>query len=224
MALLGYSVGEYAAAALAGVLRLEDALRVVARRAAWIEEYAQRGGLLAVPLPAEEVRPRLGAHTWISAVNGPQATIVGGRQQALDALAEAYAREEIATRAVEAEHGYHTPLLAAVGPRLTALVQTLARQGPQIPLLSNVTGTWWTAREVEDAGYWAAHMCEPVQFAAGVEALLKTSEAMVLEVGPGAGLSALVRQHPDCPRERMGRVLTSLPAAWSKTPERTHVA
>ena len=77
-AVLGYSVGEFVAAALAGVLRLEDALTLVARRAEWIVEKAEPGVMLAVPLPESELKARLGDDLWVAAVNSPQATVVGG--------------------------------------------------------------------------------------------------------------------------------------------------
>jgi thioesterase domain-containing protein/malonyl CoA-acyl carrier protein transacylase/acyl carrier protein len=223
-AVLGYSVGEYAAAALAGVLRLEDALLLVARRAQWIEEFAERGVMLAVPRPEAEVLPRLGDGLWVAAVNSPQATVVGGREESIRRLEEQLSADEIVTRRVASDQGSHTPLLDPVRPHLKRLAESVRRDAPQIPMLSNVTGSWLSASEAQDANHWCEHMCGSLRFQQGIGKLLENHEQVVLEVGPGAGLGAMVRQHPDFRREMMGRVLTSLPGAWDRLPDQEHVA
>ena len=215
--LLGYSLGEYVAATLAGVWSLEDALRVVAQRAAWIGDVAEPGGLVAIAGSVDTVRPLLTADTWVAAVNGPHATLVGGRTAALTALTARATAAELATQRVSAGAAFHTPVLGEVQAALTEFVAAVPRQAPRIPLLSNVTGTWWTAAQAADAAYWAQHLCAPVQFAAGVEAMLADPTAVVLEVGPGAGLSAFIRQHPAYARDR--RVVASLPAPWARVSE-----
>ena len=87
-ALLGYSVGEYVAAVLSGVLRLDDALEIVANRAAWIQDKAEPGVMLAVPLAEPDLRPLLGSDLWFAAINSPQATVVGGREASIQRLEE----------------------------------------------------------------------------------------------------------------------------------------
>jgi thioesterase domain-containing protein/malonyl CoA-acyl carrier protein transacylase/acyl carrier protein len=223
-AVLGYSVGEYAAAALAGVLQLEDALLLVARRAQWIEEFAEPGVMLAVPRPEAEVLPRLGDGLWVAAVNSPQATVVGGREESIRQLEEQLSADEIVTRRVASDQGSHTPLLDPVRPHLKRLAESVRRDAPQIPMLSNVTGLWLSASEAQDANHWCEHMCGSLRFQQGIGKLLENNEQVVLEVGPGAGLGAMVRQHPDFRREMMGRVLTSLPGAWDRLPDQEHVA
>jgi thioesterase domain-containing protein/malonyl CoA-acyl carrier protein transacylase len=222
-AVLGYSVGEFAAAALAGILRLEDALMMVARRAQWIEEMALPGAMLAVPLTAAEILPRLGGDIWIAAVNSPQATVIGGREAAIAQLEEELKRDDVASRRVASDQGSHTPLLEPVRPHLTRLAEGMSRRPPQVPMLSNVTGSWLSASEAQDANHWAQHMCGTLRFEQGIGELLKSQEQVLLEVGPGAGLGAMVRQHPFFTRERTSRVLASLPGAWDRIPEREHV-
>jgi thioesterase domain-containing protein/malonyl CoA-acyl carrier protein transacylase/acyl carrier protein len=221
---LGYSVGEYVAAALAGVLRMEDALTLLAKRAEWIDEMAERGAMLAVPLPEADVLPRLGDGLWIAAVNSPLATIVGGREEAIGRLENELRGDGVATRRVVSMNGTHTPLLAPVKANLRQLAEGMQRQRPRIPMLSNVTGTWLTVADAQDPGYWGEHMCRTLRFQEGIGELLHGEEKIILEIGPGTGLGAMVRQHPLCSREQMGRVLASLPGAWSKSTEQEHVA
>ena len=153
-ALLGYSVGEYVAAALAGVLRLEDALTVVARRAEWIVASAEPGAMLAVPLSESEIKPRLCSDSWVAAVNSPQATVVGGREEAIQRLERELQERRGVTRRVESAQGSHTPLLAPARDDLKRLVASLHREPPRIPMLSNVTGTWLTSEDAQAADYW----------------------------------------------------------------------
>jgi thioesterase domain-containing protein/malonyl CoA-acyl carrier protein transacylase len=223
-AVLGYSVGEYAAAALAGVLRLEDALMLVARRAQWIQELAEPGVMLAVPLTEAEIQPRLGDGLWVAAVNSPQATIVGGRYGSIERLEEELKKAEVVTRRVASDQGSHTPLLDPVRPNLKRLAEGIHRAPPRLPMLSNVTGSWLTESEACDANHWCEHMCRALRFEQGIGELLQNQEQILLEVGPGAGLSAMVRQHPRFRREMMGRVLTSLPGAFERATDTEHVA
>ena len=223
-AVLGYSVGEYAAAALAGVLRMEDALLMLARRAEWIDEMAEPGVMLAVPMAEAEVRPRLGEGVWVAAANSPQATVLGGREDAVVRLEGELQADGVVTRRVVSMNGTHTPLLAPVKANLRRLVEGMRREPPRVPMLSNVTGTWLTAEDSQDAGYWGEHMCGTLRFEEGVDELLRGGDRVLLEVGPGAGLGAMVRQHALCGPDQMGRVLASLPAAWDRVTEREHVA
>ena len=147
-ALLGYSVGEYVAAVLAGVLRLADALEIVARRAALIREKAKPGVMLAVPLGECELRPRLGNDLWFAAINGPQATVVGGQESAIQRLEKELQSMEVVARRVASEQGSHTPLLDPVRNDLKQLVEKARRDEPRISLWSNVTGAWLTAADV----------------------------------------------------------------------------
>ena len=222
-AVLGYSVGEYAAAALAGVLRMEDALLMLAKRAEWIDAMAEPGVMLAVPVAEAEIRPRLGEGVWVAAANSPQATVLGGREDAIQKLEAELQEAGIVARRVVSMNGTHTPLLAPVKANLKHLVEGMRRESPRIPMLSNVTGTWLTEADAQDPNYWGEHMCGTLRFEEGVGQLLQGEACLLLEVGPGAGLGAMVRQHTLCGREQMGRVFASLPAAWDRVTEREHV-
>ena len=211
-ALLGYSLGEYVAACLAGVFTLEQALTLVAHRARLIEE-AEPGAMLAVALGPTQLAPRLrgGAGVGLAAINGPALCVVAGEVAGIAALEEALAREEIVCRRLPTTHAYHSPQMDAVQQAYTAVVSGMALQGPQIPVVSNVTGTWLTAADATDPAYWGRHLRQTVQFAEGLGTLLQGVEGALLEVGPGQ-LGSMVRQHPAWSAARV--VLPTLRAAY----------
>jgi len=208
-ALLGYSVGEYVAATVAGVLSLEDALTVVAKRAQWIQAQPA-GSMLAVSLGVEAIQPYLNTEVALAVVNSPMTCVLAGPQSALEAVKTRLDADEVASRWLETSHAFHSPMLAPVQAELTALVRTLRLQAPRIPYVSNVTGTWITDAEATDPGYWARHMVETVQFAEGVGTLLADAQLVVLEVGPGQALGSFIRQHPACGRDRFGQIVATV--------------
>jgi acyl transferase domain-containing protein len=194
-AMLGHSVGEYAAACLAGVFTLESALRLVAARGRLMQGLPG-GAMLAVPLPAAEVEGLLWDGLALAAVNGPALCVAAGPEPAVAAL-----REELAARGVEARrlhtsHAFHSGMMAPVLEEFTAEVRRANPRPGSIPYLSNVTGTWQTAEGAADPEYWARHMRRTVLFGPGLELLLQEPEALLLEVGPGDALASLARRHP----------------------------
>lgn len=194
-AMIGYSLGEYVAACLSGALSLEDALALVARRAKLIQELPA-GAMLAVPLPESEVRPFLGGGLAVSATNGPYFCVVGGPEEAVTELDRRLAARGVTCLRVTTTHAFHTSMMEPAAAALTELAGNLTVGAPKIPFISNVTGTWITAAELQDPSYWARHMVQPVRFAEGLAELLRDADRAMVEVGPGGTLSALVRQHP----------------------------
>jgi acyl transferase domain-containing protein len=193
-AMIGYSLGEYVAACLSGALSLEDALALVAKRARLIQELPG-GAMLAVPLPEAEVRSFLKENLAVSATNGPHFTVVGGPEEAVADLDRRLAERGVSCIRLTTTHAFHTPRLEPAAAGLTELARGARIEAPKIPYLSNVTGTWITAADLQDPGYWARHMVQPVRFAEGLAELLKDPDRAMLEVGPGGTLSTLVRQH-----------------------------
>jgi acyl transferase domain-containing protein len=193
-AVLGYSVGEYAAAHIAGVLSLEDALTLVARRARLIEELPA-GAMLAVPLAGESVLPRLGPELSLAASNGPEQSVVAGPPDAVSALEEELAAAGIVCRRLQTTHAFHSRMMDPLFTLVVELARTLRPEPPRIPILSNVTGAWLTAEEAADPEYWARHMCGTVRFAAAARELLADAAGRVfLELGPGQTLGSLLLQ------------------------------
>ncbi|HZM84532.1 MAG TPA: beta-ketoacyl synthase N-terminal-like domain-containing protein [Candidatus Limnocylindrales bacterium] len=210
-ALLGYSVGEYAAACLAGVFDLPDAVRLVAARAKLIEGVPP-GRLLAVLLDEASVRGYLtDSGVSLSAIDGPKLCVVGGTVEGVEVVAARLRADGIAHRILPGEHAFHTDMMRALEPALTELASGIELRPPRIPLLSNVTGRWLTDDEARDPGYWARHTYRPVQFAGCLEQVWNLSLPVVVELGPGRGLGTLAVQHPKRASAEAATVLHTMP-------------
>ncbi len=194
-ALIGYSLGEYVAACLSGALSLDDALELVARRAKLIQALPG-GAMLAVPLPEEEIRLLLGEGLSLSATNGPHFCVVGGTGEAVDTLDRQLAGRGVSCLRLRTTHAFHSALMEPAVAPFTKIACKVRMQAPEIPFVSNVTGTWITADDLAGPAYWARHLRHPVRFAEGIGELLQEPEHVFLEVGPGATLGTLVKQHP----------------------------
>ncbi|HXQ74327.1 MAG TPA: SDR family NAD(P)-dependent oxidoreductase, partial [Pyrinomonadaceae bacterium] len=196
-AMLGYSIGEYVAACLSDVLSLENALLLVATRAQMIQTLPT-GALFAVPLSEAEVRDYLSEQLWVAAVNGPALCVLAGSNEAINECEQKLSSKDLACRRLPASHPFHSQLLAPIAEQFTNVVRKVKLNAPKIPYISNVTGTWIRAADVQDAGYWARHMCQTVRFADGLTELWKEPRRVMLEVGPGQSLTSLALQaRPD---------------------------
>jgi amino acid adenylation domain-containing protein len=193
-ALLGYSLGEYVAACLAGVLSLEDALLLVAERARLLDGLPP-GAMLAVPLDEVRVRELIaGTDLDLAAVNGPGLCVVAGPEESVAALRERLAVEDVPVRLLPGTHAFHSRQMEPVVEALTRIARGLRFAPPKIPFVSNVTGTWITPAEATDPAHWARHLVGTVWFASGVTTLWEDPARVLLEVGPGFGLSTLALQ------------------------------
>jgi acyl transferase domain-containing protein len=217
-AMLGYSLGEYVAACLAGVLSLEDALVLVARRAQLIAQVPE-GAMLAIALSQDAVELFLDEQVCLAAVTGLNTCVLAGPVEAIEQLEARLNEQEIVTRRVETTHAFHSSMLEPLRKPVQELVSGFTLNEPQIPYIPNVTGTWITAEQATDPAYWATHMCQTVRFAEGVGRLLEEHEHVLVEVGPGQSLSAYVRQHPACGNERLSFVVPTLPSIYERQPE-----
>ncbi len=207
--MLGHSVGEYVAACLAGVFSLEEALWLVAERGRLMEEMPG-GSMLAVPLPEKEVRPLLGGLS-LAAVNGPSMCVVAGESEKISELAAQLAAEGVEVRRLHTSHAFHSTAMEPVLERFAEAFKGVRLNPPEIPFLSNLSGSWIRREEATSPQYWLRHLRETVRFADGLEVLFARPSSTLLEVGPGQALTALARQHPRRPGALT--VLASLPPA-----------
>ncbi len=207
---VGYSVGEFLAACLAGVLSLEDALLLVARRARMIDELPA-GAMLAVPLGEADLGGRLGAELVVAACNGPQISVVAGPAAAVSQLAQQLHAEGVPSRRLRARHAFHSPMMTPLAERFEQLVGAVSLRPPEIPWMSTVTGRWVTAEEVTAPAYWVRHLRQPIQFQQAMTTLWQEPDRVVLEVGPGAALTSLALQLAPAGAERLA--LASLPSS-----------
>ncbi|MEA2692844.1 MAG: hypothetical protein QOJ16_2231, partial [Acidobacteriota bacterium] len=217
-ALIGYSLGEYVAACLAGVLSLEDALLLVAERARMIQQLPP-GTMLAVPLPEDEARRLLGADLSLAAVNGPHLSVVSGPVEAVIALRSRLEGEGIPCRQLPTTHAFHSRMMDPLAAPLAELAARVKFHPPEIPYLSNVSGDWITDAEATDPRYWVRHLCGTVRFSEGIAALWKNPARVLLEVGPGQGLSTLAIQHPSAGGSGDRVALPSLRSAYERQPD-----
>jgi amino acid adenylation domain-containing protein len=208
-AMIGHSVGEYVAGCLAGVLTLEDALSLIARRGALVQEQPA-GAMLAVRLPAADVSPLLNGQLAIAAINAPSLCVVSGPNEEIDSLERQLVAQGTGVSHLHTSHAFHSQMMDPVVAPFTALVRQVPLAEPRIPYVSNVTGRWITGEEATSPEYWAGHVRQTVRFSEGIGELLKNPRHVLLEVGPGQTLATLARQHPA--RTVDQTVLASLPS------------
>ena len=192
-AMIGHSIGEYVAACLAGVFSLEDGLTLVAARGRLMQRMPA-GSMLAVSLTEQEVQPLLGRHLSLAGVNGPARCVVSGPTEAVEKLEGRLTAEGVTCRRLHTSHAFHSAMMDPILEPFTELVKGTTLSPPQIPYVSNGSGTWVTAREAMTPSYWANHLRQPVRFAEGLGELLEDPDQVLLEVGPGRMLSMLARQ------------------------------
>ncbi|ATB48589.1 type I polyketide synthase [Corallococcus macrosporus] len=206
-AVLGHSVGEYAAAMFAGVLEPEVGLPLVAERARLMQALPERGAMLAVFAESSRVLPLIAAHprVTLAATNGPRNTVISGDAAAIDAVVQALGEAGIESRRLNVSHAFHSPLMQPMLAEFERAAGRVAFQKPRLPLISNLDG-----REAGDAithaDYWARHVLQPVRFEDGVRTLLQRGVRVFLEVGPKPSLSNLARD-----------VVAGEEAAWLET-------
>jgi acyl transferase domain-containing protein len=195
-ALIGHSIGEYVAACLAEVWSLEDALALVVARGQMMQALP-RGAMLAVSLSAAELTPVLSPELSLAAVNGPTRCVVSGEINAVRALQTQLTQQGIEGRLLQISHAFHSAMMTPILAAFTERVKQIPLQAPQIPFVSNVTGTWITAAEATNPHYWATHLRQTVRFADGLQTLFAEETRILLEVGPGRTLTTLAKQHPN---------------------------
>ncbi|WP_371523114.1 type I polyketide synthase [Kitasatospora sp. NBC_01300] len=195
--LAGHSVGELAAAHVAGVLDLADAVRLVAARGRLMRALPDGGAMVALDAAEHEVLPELADvadRVAIAAVNGPRAVVVSGERDAVLAVAARFeARGRRSTR-LKVGHGFHSPLVEPVLDEFRRVAETLEFRPPRIPVVSTVTGSRVAPEELGSADYWVRHARLPVRFAEAVEWLGANGVGGFLELGPQPVLTAYAQE------------------------------
>ena len=195
-ALCGHSLGEYVAACLAGTLTHEDALHLLARRSALMQQLP-RGGMLAVRLAAAELRPLLPAAISVAGINAVDLTVISGPTEAIDEFGRTLAERRVGCKALATSHAFHSSMMDAMLPLFAEALGRVSLRAPTVPWVSTRTGDWISEAEATDPSYWCAQLREPVRFADAVGVLLRDPDRVLVEVGPGQNLSALAIRHPE---------------------------
>jgi len=196
--LIGHSIGEVAAAHVAGVFSLPDACALVAARGRLMQALPAGGRMVALQAPEAQVAGLLAGlegEVGIAAVNGPEATVLSGDADRVQEIADRLQAQGVRTRRLRVSHAFHSPLMEPMLDAFRELAATLTYRAPAIPLISNVTGGPVGAAEVCDPEYWVRHVRDTVRFHDGVLALRARGVTSCVELGPDATLSAMAR---DC--------------------------
>lgn len=194
-AMIGHSLGEYAAACIAGVLSLEDAVKLVAARAKLMQELPP-GGMAAVNLTEQEIEKVRGSLS-LAAVNTGSLCVLSGSNSEIDALEKDCQKNITFFRRLKTSHAFHSYMVSGMVEEFGQILDEIKLSAPKIPYISSVTGDWIRAEEVTSRQYWIAHITQPVRFATGINTLEQWDSCLYLEVGPGKTLTGLVAQNID---------------------------
>jgi acyl transferase domain-containing protein len=193
-AMVGHSIGEYVAACMGGVFSLEDALSLVVDRGRLMQGLPA-GSMLAVFLPAQELKQLLDGALDLAVINAPSLCVVSGTAEAIESLENGLVKQEVGCRRLHTSHAFHSRMMEPIMEPFAARVGRVRLSPPTIPIVSNVSGTWMSPEEATNPHYWAAHLRQTVRFSDGLQELLKEPGRVFLEVGPGRTLQTLTKQH-----------------------------
>jgi acyl transferase domain-containing protein len=227
----GHSIGELAAAHVAGVFSLEDACLLGSARAALMQALPKGGAMVSIAAPESDVRPLLNDRVAIAAVNGPASVVVSGDEPAVLAVAAEFAGRGVRTKRLSVSHAFHSPHLDPMLDEFRAAADKVTYHPAEIPVLSNVSGA---LAEPFTADYWVRHVREAVRFADGVATLEAEGARFFLELGPDGVLSSMARDSvsgdvvvvPSLRRDRPDgeAALTALATLFANTAPRSAAA
>jgi acyl transferase domain-containing protein/thioesterase domain-containing protein/SAM-dependent methyltransferase len=204
VAMLGHSIGEYVAAAVAGVWSLPDALALIRERGRAMRETLP-GRMLAVAAQTSRVAEFLSQDRGLAlAVDAPDQAVISGSPQAIEALCAKLQGIQISYRTLDTERAFHSPFMEPALERLRRAIAATPSHAPAFPVVSNLTGEWVTESQLKSPDYWAEQLCHPVRLTAGIETVLASSPSIIFELGPGESMIAAVRRH----QSWNGRALT----------------
>ncbi|KVQ86816.1 non-ribosomal peptide synthetase, partial [Burkholderia ubonensis] len=245
-AVMGHSVGEYAAACAAGIFSPEDGLRLIAERGRLMQALPRDGEMAAIFADLATVERAIEAYpreVAVAAVNGPASIVISGKRERIAMLVDAFAAQDIRSVPLNTSHAFHSPLLEPMLDEFQAAAKAVRAARPAIPFYSNLTGA--VMDEAPTDAYWRRHCREPVQFASSVERLVEAGFNLLVEIGPkpvlvnlaraccapDAGIQFLGLQRPQVEQQALVEALSSLYAhgvdvdwASTETPALTRVA
>ncbi|MQY05077.1 type I polyketide synthase [Actinomadura macrotermitis] len=195
--LIGHSVGELAAAHVAGVLSPGDAARLVTARGRLMQALPEGGAMVAVGVPEAAMRDHLaetGAEAVVAAVNGPSAVVISGDEDEVLTVARTWKERGARTKRLPVSHAFHSPRMEPMLTGFTDIAASLTFHEPRIPVVSNVTGGTLSAEQARSPAYWASHVREAVRFADGMAWLADRGVTRCVEIGPGTALTVAAQE------------------------------
>ncbi|MFI7676037.1 SDR family NAD(P)-dependent oxidoreductase [Actinophytocola sp. NPDC049390] len=223
----GHSIGELAAAHVAGVLTLTEACVVVAARGALMQALPTGGAMVAIHATEEEVTPHLNDAVQIAAINGPSSIVISGDESAALAVAAHFEEQGRRVKQLTVSHAFHSALMNPMLPEFRTVTAGVAYHEPTIPVVSNVTGRIATAEQFASPDYWVEHVRAAVRFCDGVRTLADAGVTTFVEVGPSGVLTGMAAECLDedavtiVPALRKDRpephaVLTAAATLWAR--------
>ncbi|MET7774140.1 type I polyketide synthase [Nocardia sp. NPDC005366] len=195
-AVMGHSVGEIAAAHVAGALSAADAARLVTVRGRLMQALPEGGAMIAIGAREADIEDLVSSTASIAAVNGPMSLVISGEVTAVEAIAKTCAERGHKTTRLRVSHAFHSALMDPMLEEFAAEIAQTSVSEPTLPVLSNLTGQPAGPGYAEPE-YWVQHVREPVRFADGVAAMTASGVSRFLEVGPGAALTSMIGESAD---------------------------
>lgn len=214
-AMVGHSVGEFVAACLSGVMKFDDALKLIAARGRLMQAQVP-GAMLSIRLPEAEARAHLGDDVDIAAINGPGLVVAAGPFAAIEALEARLTEKGVQHRRLHTSHAFHSRMMDGALAPLMAEAQQIKFSAPKIPYASGLTGQWATEAEACDPNAWASHCRETVRFADALATACEGKKPILIEVGAGKTLSMLAAQI--VAKDKLAGIVNTLPDV-SREPE-----
>jgi myxalamid-type polyketide synthase MxaD len=195
-AVIGHSMGEVAAAYVAGGLSLADAVQIICTRSQLMQRTSGRGAMVVVGLSISEATEFIKGFedkVSIAVNNSPRSTVLSGDPQALEQIMNTLAAGDVFCRPVKVDVASHSPQMDPLRPELVASVQNIKPQATHIPFFSTVTGEICD-RTTLDAKYWGRNLRQPVQFGSAIQKLMETDHSVFIEMSPHPILLASIQE------------------------------
>lgn len=218
-AVIGHSIGEYAAAHIAGIISLPDAIRLTLIRGQ-LTSRVPAGGIVAVSLSPDELQPYWNERLSLAAINGPRLCVVSGAASEIAAFHERLEAKSIASKRIRASHAVHSSLLDSILPEFRIHAEQVELHAPQVPFMSTVLGDWLEADLPLDGSYWVRNLRETVQFHLAFDRLVQSGHKLFIEMGPGAALSRHSRQFKSKSNQPSPIAFAALPAGHHEQGDR----
>jgi acyl transferase domain-containing protein/pimeloyl-ACP methyl ester carboxylesterase/acyl carrier protein len=192
---LGHSVGEYAAAHIAGVFSLQDGLKLIAARAKLMQALPAGGSMAVLMTSADHVHSLIKEHEKeisLAAINGKDNVVISGMTNVVDSICQQLEIEGIKIYPLAVSHAFHSPLMDSMLEDFKTVAQSIDYQMPKLSIVSNISGKL-AGKEIADAEYWVKHVRAPVEFAKGMKCLVDEGASHYLELGPKPVLLTMAR-------------------------------